>query len=181
MKKNIENKSKIIQDIKILTENSILTMIVDYSKIKSLEIKYIRRALSEKNITAKVYKNTLAKKAIENTSNDILTKNFSGQMLTIFSKTDIISPIKILNNFRKQYTNLKIKVICIDGKLFFEKNIKELINLPTKKDAIIILNIYIKLPILNIMRNLKYPYLKLLTLINLISENKKGEHNVNEN
>ena len=170
MKKNLKKKAKIIEDINKLANNSILTAVINYSNIKSLEIKYIRCALNKNNIITKVIKNTLAKKAFYNTTSKELNKNITGKIITIFSKNEVSTPIKILNNFKDKYNNFKIKSICIHGKLFSEKNINELIKLPNKKQGIQKINMYIKIPIFNIIKNFKYPYIKLFILFKLISK-----------
>jgi len=169
MKTNTEKKTNILKEITLLAKNSISTIIINYSNIKSLELKYFRKSLFDNKIKAKVLKNTLAKKAFQKTINEKLSKDITGQTLAIFSDNDITSPIKIVNEFRNKYNEIKIKSICIHGTLFSEKNINELINLPNKKNAIIKLNTYIKLPILNMINYLKQPNNKLHSLIKTIS------------
>jgi len=170
MKKNIKKKINIVNEISILAEEAVMTILIDYSNIKSLDIKYIRRALFEKNIKLKVFKNTLAKTAFQTTIHKHLCEFLSGQTLMIFSKNDITKPIKIIDRLKTKYNEIKIKSLSIYGKLFFEKNIKELKKLPTKEIALTQFSLYIKTPILNITNCLNSPHSKLYFLLKTLSE-----------
>lgn len=173
MKKILEKKQELIKKINLLAEKSISTMIIDYSKIKSIEIKYIRKSLHEKKINVKVLKNTIAKKALTNTQNEKLCKDLIGQTLLIFSENDIVTPIKTINKLKKKYNNIKIKSICIYSNLFSGKHINDLINLPTKKQAIANLNIKLKLPIIKLINYLKYPHTRLNLILKSMTNNQK--------
>lgn len=174
MKENLKKKITIINDVSNLAENSIAIIIIDYAKLTSLEIKYIRQALFKQNIKAKVLKNTLAKKIFQNTNYNLLNNYMIGQTMIIFSKNEISSPIKILNDLKRKYTNIKIKSICIYNRLFFEKNIKELIELPSKELALYKFVTCLKLPLIQVINNLNYPCTKLLTLLKLTENQKRG-------
>lgn len=174
MKENLKKKINIIKDVSILADNSVSIIIMDYSKLTSLEIKYIRQALFKKKINTKVLKNTLAKKIFQNTNNHLLNNYMTGQTMIIFSKTDISSPIKILNELKKNYTNIKIKSISIYNRIFSEKNIQEIIDLPNKDLALYRFITCLKLPLINFIKNLNYPCIKLVTLLKLTENKKRG-------
>jgi len=172
MKTNLKKKINIVNDVSQLAENSISTTIIDYSKLTSLEIKYIRKSLFEKNIKVKVLKNTLAKKIFQNTNNHVLTDYLIGQTMIVFSEDDISNPMKILSELKKEYTNIKIKSICVYNQLFFEKNMTNLINLPNKTQALSKFVICIKFPLKKIVNNLNYPCVRLLNVLKLINNSK---------
>lgn len=168
MKKILEKKINIVKQINNLSSNSISTAIVEYSKTTSLEIKHLRKALFEKKITAKVIKNTLIKKALINTNNYSLTPHVNGQILMIFSDSEISEHIKIVKDFNTKNSNFKIKAVCIYGKVFIADDIQKIINLNSKETEIY-----------NLMTYLKMPLIKLLHALTIIIQNKKGENNDN--
>ncbi|HFL8824434.1 MAG TPA: 50S ribosomal protein L10 [Candidatus Azoamicus sp. OHIO1] len=161
MNTNIKKKIDIVNDIHELSLKSISTTIVEFKKITSLEIKFLRKELFEKDIKIKVLKNTLTKRAISNTKNEILTKHINGQIFIIFSEKEINLPIKILDKFIKKNANFKIKAICLYGEIYLENDIKKVINTPNKETAI-----------LNLISLLNKPLTNLNTVLNLIYENK---------
>lgn len=169
----ILEKKLIVAKTHSLIKKSNLIMIIEHLKMKSLEVKRIRNALFKENINVKILKNTLAKKAFQGTHAQILNDNIFGQLMMVFGQDKISVLIKIIDKFRKEYSCLKIRNIYMYGQLFAEKDIKYLINIPTKLTAIYNLVINIKSPIINIINNLKYPYIKLITLLN--NSKIKGE------
>lgn len=173
MNKSINRKLDTVKEINALATSAVMTIAVDYSKIKSLEIKHIRRTLFEKHVKIKVFKNTLAKKAFKNTQNELLSTVFSGPILIIFSSKHISDLIRTIDQLKSKYNEIKIKSICIYGNLFFEKDIKELKNIPNMQEAIAKLITYIRLPILNVKNYIKNPYNKLYWLLKILSEKKK--------
>lgn len=170
MKKIIEKKEKLLEEITFLSKNYSSMIIVDYSKMKSTEMKFIRKLFFENNIDFKVFKNTLVKKAFIKTNNESLCDFLKGQILLIFSKKDPVLPIKMINNFSKEYEFIKIKLICLYGNIFFENNINDLINLPNKENSLFKFQILTKTPLLKFNNNLKYMLKRFLLLINSIKK-----------
>lgn len=168
MKNIIKRKASLIKEISDLSTSSISTTLLDYKKVTSLEIKLLRKALLDKDIKAKILKNTLTKKALTNTNNKNLIPYITGQTLMVFSKTDISKPVKIIKEFTSKNDNLKIKAICTYGKIFKDEGIQQIINLKTKEQEIS-----------NIVRNIKIPIFNLITVLKIITLTKKGEHNDN--
>ncbi len=152
-----EKKKNIVKDIKDFSNNAILAGIIEYKGSKSLEMKYLRQEFYKNNITLKVVKNTLAKIALKNTINENLINDLKEQNLLIFSKKHISLPIKIINNFvKKNKYSLKIKKICLDGKLVENKNINLLLNITNKNTAIYNLIITIKKPTINLLNLVEF-------------------------
>jgi len=164
---NIKLKKKIdiVNETHKLSKSSISTTLVEYKKITSLEIKYLRQELYKNKLQIKVLKNTLAKKAFTNTKNESLITNIKGQIFIVFSETELSLPLSILNKFSIKNNNLKVKAICLYGKLFFANDINEIIKIPNKERAIFNLFSLLNLPLNNLIHTLKKPYLNLITLI----------------
>lgn len=169
MKKINERKAALLKEINDLSNKSLSITIVDYSKITSLELKQIRKKLFAKNFKTKVFKNKLTQKAIINTNNNTLSSYITGQILMIFSESEISEPLKIINYFTSKNANLKIKATCVYGKVFINENLKKITNLNSTDDQLC-----------NLIYTIKYPIIKLSQILNLIITNKKGDQNENK-
>lgn len=172
MKTTKEKKAHIIKEINNLIKNSVSTTIIDYSKVTSLELKYIRKALYDKNIKAKVLKNNLIKKALKETANDNLLPYITGQILIIFSDIEISEPLKIIKSFNLKNENIKIKAAYIYGKVFANKEIQKAINLNSIEQELINVTYSLKMPIIRLVITLK-------SLIK-IKNDENGENNENK-
>lgn len=163
-----DKKKKIITEINKYSSEAIFTSIIEYKGTKSIDMKYLRKECHENNIIIKVVKNTLATIAFKNTINEKISNDFKNQVLIIFSNNNISTPIKLINNYiKKNKGNLKIKKICLYGKLIENENIDFLINLPDRDTAIYNLISTIQAPIKNLLSLLNLPCFNLINLMKL--------------
>lgn len=177
MKKITEKKKKSLEELISLSENFSSLILIDYSKVKSTDMKYIRKSFFDNNINIKVFKNTLAKKIFLEKENKEICEFLKGQILLIFSKNDPILPIKIVDNFSRENDEIKIKLIYLYGNIFFEKNVNELINLPDTKKSLFNLQMFLKTPLLRFNNNLKYMLKRFSLLLSSLEKIKSGEKN----
>lgn len=168
MKKLTEKKINSLNEIKDLISNSISTTIIDYSKITSLDLKYLRKALHKRNFKAKVLKNTLIKKVLKEKNIHELNQYLTGQNLIIFSENQISEPIKIIKDFNKKNDKFKIKAAYVYNKIFINDGIQKIINLESKEDELI-----------SLINTLRMPIVKFNSLLKIITEKLEGEKNDN--
>lgn len=169
MKNTKEKKKYIITEINNLLLNSVSTTILEYSKVTSLELKHIRKALFNKNIKAKVLKNNLIKKALTETENGKLLPYVHGQILIIFSNSEISEPLKIIKDFNSKNKNIKIKATYLYGRIFENKDINKIIRLNSKEQEL-----------QNLIYSLKISVIRLAQILNnliKIKNNETGEKN----
>ena len=161
MKNNIEKKKNIISEIELITQDTVSTILIDYSKIKSLDINIIRKSLFDKNIIIKVLKNNLAKKAFINKNNTVLNNYLKGQILLIFINGNEIQLIKKIIKLKNEYDEFKIKFIYLYNKLFKTEDLNYLEMLPEKT-----------LSISNFIKKIKLPLIILIKQLDIL-KNKK--------
>ena len=169
MKNTKEKKKNIITEINNLLLNSVSTTILEYSKVTSLELKHIRKALFNKNIKAKVLKNNLIKKALTETENGKLLPYVHGQILIIFSNSELSEPLKIIKDFNSKNKNIKIKATYLYGRIFENKDINKIIRLNSKEQEL-----------QNLIYSLKISVIRLAQILNnliKIKNNETGEKN----
>jgi large subunit ribosomal protein L10 len=177
MKKNIIKKEEIIKETQKLLSENLIVGVVTFTNVTSIELKEIRQDLKKKNIIIKVAKNTLVKKAFNDTDNKILIDKLVGQKLLVFG-SDIRNLIQSLQIINKNNNNFKFNYFCLYGRVYSEQNYYELSNLGTKEDLIIKFIFICKSPIIKFINSLKYPCMQIILLFKIIESNIKGETNV---
>jgi large subunit ribosomal protein L10 len=170
--KNLNKKINLVSNFNLLISNSSTIVVLDFSKIKSIDLKILRQKLTYNNLQTKVIKNTLAKKALNNTIFENIKLHLVNQNMFVFSHNDISLPVKILNDFIKTYSNLKIKIISIYGKLFDKTEINEIINIPKKEYILVDVINKMNYPIINFIKIISFAYIKFYLTIKYISKNK---------
>lgn len=119
--KIIEQKAAVVSEIKEKFDNAKSIVLFDARGLKVSEVNELRRTLRETDSDYKVYKNTLTKRAVEETGYD-LNSYLIGPTAISFS-SDELAPVKVLSDFAKKHENLKLKAGVVEGKV---ANVEEL-------------------------------------------------------
>lgn len=148
----IDAKKQVVNEISEKFNESQSSILVDYRGLNVAEITALRKELRDNNIEYKVYKNTLARRAIADTDLSDLQETLVGPTAIAFGKEDVVAPAKILHNFSKEHEALEIKGGVIEGKVATLDEIKELSTLPDYNGLVSMLLSVLQAPI----RNLAY-------------------------
>jgi len=169
---NLSKKKEIIKKIESIAKHAKSIVLTHYSGLSSPEITDLRSQARFKNVDLLVAKNTLLKIGFKNTVYDNFNKHLKGPSLLFFSTKELSISAKIVNEFCKKNNKLKVNVISLSGKLFANKDLNKIANLPTQREAISSLLITLKMPVNKLIRTIKGPNLKLLMLLKKINEKK---------
>ena|SRR5690625_1532744 len=149
---NIEAKQQVVNEISEKFKQSEAAVLVDYRGLSVAEVTALRKELRDNNIDYKVYKNTLARRAIEGSDIEELKETLVGPTAIAFGTEDVVAPAKILHNFAKTHEALEVKSGVIQGKVATLDEIKELSTLPDYDGLVSMLLSVLQAPI----RNLAY-------------------------
>ena len=132
-KKNKDNYTKLIKNV----ENAKSIVLADFSKLEVNQVNELRTKLDQTNATARVYKNTLIKKALkEELGVEVLDQTISGPTLMIFAQNDAIAPVKALYEYIKLF-QLPVVKLGFLGKEFLTKDrVEALSKLPSKQELL---------------------------------------------
>jgi len=98
--------------------------------LNASDISNLRRGLHDANVGFKVVKNKLARKALADTSAQVLFDDFVGSTAVAYSD-DVIAPAKILVKFEKDMEKLELKAGFSAGTRLSVEGIKALAKLPS--------------------------------------------------
>ena len=127
--KIIEKKATVVEEIVNKVKESSTTVLFDYQGLTVTETNELRRKLRESGSDYKVYKNTLAKRAMDELKFDL--GELGGPKAMAFG-TDSIAPIKALNDFAKDHPALQLKIGIVDGEIADEAKLKTLASIPSR-------------------------------------------------
>ena len=133
-----EEKNKFIEDLDVLLNEYKHFYLTDISGLTAEESSDLRRLCFKRDVTLKVVKNTLLKKAMER--ND---SNFEEFYQTLSSNTSIMfteignSPAKIIKDFRKKHNKPILKAAVIENCFYLgDENLDSLVELKSKEELI---------------------------------------------
>ena len=127
---NRTGKEQIIKEMQDVISTFTSFYFVDYKGLKVKEISALREKIKESKGAIRVVKNTLLKKATEDTTLKPVEQFLQGPTAIAWSENDPIPLAKTLTSFAKDNPNLKIKGGFVDGSLLSENEVEVLSKLP---------------------------------------------------
>ena len=129
----IDEKKKIVEDIRKRFLESKVVILTDYRGLDVEKINELRRKLKQSGAEYKVVKNTLLVRASEETDISLIKDSFKGPSAVALSCDDPVTPAKILTEFADEHESLEIKVGVMNGKILDLTAIKKLSALPSRE------------------------------------------------
>lgn len=113
-------------------EDSSSVVVVEYRGLSVADITELRKLLRDENVEMKVYKNTIAQRAVDNLGLSGLDEALTGPNALVFG-ADQVAPARVLAKFAKTHDKLILKSGIVDKAVVDEATIKTLANLPNKE------------------------------------------------
>ena len=134
--KIIEKKSLVVDEIKSKFENAKSVVVFDPRGLSVAEVTELRRKLRESGSDYKVYKNTLARRAVN--SLDIKLDEYLEGPSAISFSNDELAPVKVISDFAKNHEALELKA-GIEGKVVDASELSAYAAIPSREGLLTML------------------------------------------
>ena len=131
---NKEQKKNYITEMTAQFENSKAVMVTHYQGLTMPQLDELRSKMREHGIVFKITKNRITKLALEKTKCKDLSKLFTGPTAVALS-SDAITSAKILTNFSKENSNLKILGGIMGEDILDVAGVQNVATLPSLDEA----------------------------------------------
>lgn len=132
----VERKQQIVNDLSDKLKNAQACVIVNYAGITVENDTALRKELSAAGVNYSVIKNTLIKRACENSGFESLTGVLEGMTAVATSDTDPVAAAKIISKYAEKIESFEIKAGFVDGKILDKDGVEQLAKLPSKEALI---------------------------------------------
>ncbi len=150
MSKILDAKKAVVTEIAEKMKTASAVLVVDYRGLKVEQATELRKQLREAGVDFKVYKNTMTRRAAEETGFEALIPHLKGPNAIAFSEEDVIAPAKVLHNFAKENEDLVIKAGVIEGEEVTVEEIQALAELPSRDGLLSMLLSVLEAPMRNV-------------------------------
>jgi large subunit ribosomal protein L10 len=164
-KVNRAEKQEFVTNFGSLLNNTNFVLIAHYKGLSVSEISSLREQVKDKKALFKVAKNSLAKRAIMDTSYEMLKDFFVGPTAVTISD-DPVSAAKVIYDFSKENENLKIIAAAMGDKELSIEEIKHLASLPSMEALRAKIVGLLQAPMSGIVSILNEPSTKVVRLLN---------------
>lgn len=162
---NISEKKDVVKEVSEIASSAQAAVAAEYIGLTVQELSELRSNARNLGVYVKVIKNSLAKIAIKDTNFECMDPSLKGPLIFAFSKEDLGSAAKLVNDFKKENELLKPVVVAVNGELVDVDKLSQIAALPTKDQAISMLMSVMKQPVEKFVRTLVAPNTKLVQTI----------------
>ena len=167
-----EEKDKFIEDLDIMLSENKNFYLADISELTAEESSDLRRLCFKRDVTLKVVKNTLLKKAMERNDSDFedFYQTLSGNTSIMFTEVGN-TPAKIIKDFRKKHNKPILKAAIIENCFYLgDDNLDTLVELKSKDELIGEIITLLQSPAKNVISSLQSGGNKLSGIIQALAE-----------
>ena len=132
MNENLKRKHQIVDDVHNGFKLAKLAVLVEYRGVDVAGMSTLRRNARAANVQIQVVKNTLAKRAVENTDFECLHEYFTGPVAIALS-VDPVNAAKTVSEFAKTNPLLKVQTGAMNGTLIDIEQVNQLAELPSRE------------------------------------------------
>jgi large subunit ribosomal protein L10 len=170
----LEEKQTIVSEVAAVAADAYSAVAAEYRGLTVAQMTQLRMQARENGVYVRVVKNTLARRALENTEFVCMQKELVGPLVLAFSQADPGAAARLVRDFAKTNDKLVVRLIAVGGQLLGPGDLERLASLPTREQAIAQLMGVMKAPIEKLARTLAEPHAKLVRTIAAIRDQKQA-------
>jgi len=168
-----ETKQEVINQINERFKSTPSIFVVEYKGLTVKELENVRKDLKQANSELKIVKNTLLKKAAEDTDAGQLNEFFVGSTAIAFCDQDSAATAKVFVKSAKEYELLNIKGALLEGKVVSVEEIETISKLPSRVELIGQFMGLLNSPMSNLLYSLQNMQTKFLYALEALKEKKE--------
>ena len=169
----LEQKKAVVTEVAAVAECAHSVVAAEYRGLSVGKMMELRVQARNAGVHLQVVRNTLARRAFENTDFECMRDGLTGPLVLAFSQEEPGAAARVMGGFAKSNDKLKIRLVAFGGKLLDPSELSKLASLPTRDEAIAQLMAVIKAPITKLARTLREPHAKLARTLAAIRDQKQ--------
>lgn len=153
-----------VAEIAEMLKSSCAGVLVDYTGISVEDDTKLRKELREAGVRYFVEKNTLLRRAMNETGHEALTDVLSGATAIAVSENDETAAARILGEYAEKHESFKLKAGFIGNEVYDAAGVMAISKIPSKEVLLA-----------QLVGSLQGPMQKLAATIAAVAEKKEGE------
>ena len=168
-------KEAIVNSMADVAATAISAAAAEYRGLTVAEMTELRIKARNAGVFLKVVRNTLAKRAIQDTSFACMNDVLVGPLILAFAHEAPGAPARLFRDYAKNNEKLIVKALVVSGQLVDAKNINTVADLPTRDEALSLLLAVMKAPLTKFVRTVAEPHAKFVRAVAAVRDKKQRE------
>lgn len=170
----LEDKQAIVSEVTKVASKAVFAIAADYRGLPVSQMTQLRAKARDLGIYARVVRNTLARRAVENTEFACLNDVLVGPIILLFTETDPGDAARLIRDFIKDSKALEVRGLAMNGQLFNAKDLERVASLPTRDEALAMLMSVMTAPVTKLVRTMSETYAQAVRVVAAIRDQKEA-------
>lgn len=169
-----EDKKAIVAELAGVAGTAVSAVAADYCGLTVSEMTELRTNARNLGVKMRVYRNTLARRAIEGTEFACLKEVLVGPIVLLFSVEEPGAAARILRDFMKAHKALEVRALAMGGALLAASQLEAIASLPSREEALTQLAAMLQAPVTQFVRTLREPVAQLVRVMAAVRDQKQS-------
>lgn len=169
---SLAGKKAVVEEVAEVASKAISAVVADYRGLTVNQMTLLRASARKSRVYLRVVRNTLTRRAFENTEFACLSDKLVGPLFVALSLEAPSDAARLLKDFAKTFDKLEIKALSVAGKIYGADQLDMVASLPTRDEAIARLMMVMRAPIEKLARTLQAAPEKLVRTIVAVKDAK---------
>ena len=170
----LEDKKAIVAEVNETATSALSLVIADARGVTVDGMTALRKDARESNVTLRVVRNTLAKRALEGTEFECVNDSLAGPSLFGFSMEDPGAAARLFKDFTKSNEKFEVKALAVSGQMMGAEQLDVLAKLPTRDQALALLMSVMKAPATKLVQTMNEVPGKLVRTLAAVRDQKEA-------
>ncbi len=167
-----EQKKATVTALRSAADQALSLVIADPRGVTASDMDDLRSQARQANIRLCLVKNRLAKMAFADTTYKGICDSMQGMSLCAFSMTEYNAAAKLFKQFGSTHQTFRVTTVSFEGQVLDGKRLDELVNLPSRTEAIAMLLRTMNAPIVKLVGTFNAIPTKMVRVLKAIGEKK---------
>lgn len=170
----LEEKKAIVAELAGVAERSVSVIAAEYRGLTVSQMTKLRSNARKSGVTMRIYRNTLARRAVEGTDFACLREALVGPLVLMFSQDEPAAAARIVRDFIKEAPAFEVKALVLSGRLLAADQLKAVASLPSRDEALAQVMSVMQAPVVKFVRTLSETYAQAVRVIAAVADKKRA-------
>ena len=170
----LEDKKAIVAEVNETATNALSLVIADSRGVTVDGMTALRQTARDNQVTLRVVRNTLAKRALEGTEYECVSDSLAGPSLFGFSMEDPGAAARLFKDFSKENNTFEVKALAVSGQMMGADQLDVLAKLPTRDQALSMVMSVMKAPVTKLVQSMNEVPGKLVRTLAAVRDQKEA-------
>ena len=168
----LAGKKAVVKEVAEVASRAISAVVADYRGLTVNQMTQLRADARKAKVYLRVVRNTLTRRAFENTEFSCLSEKLVGPLFIALSLEAPSDAARLLKDFAKTFDKLEGIALSVGGRLYGADQLNLVASLPTRDEALAKLMMVMRAPIEKLARTLSEPHAKLARTLVAVKNTK---------